>query len=350
VAGASRGASDKIRTMGNIAANGHGAGNVLNQTVTRSRSGAIDFLRVLGVAAVVVGHVYYNPVLVKTLFPWHVPLFFFLTGYLWSSGRTVWAEFGNRFRTIALPYLSWLAIILIAWVCFALATTGSFSRAFVKDTLYGGYFAVRPFSAFWFMTVLFFVTILYRVVERVPITAQLAFAVVGLSSGYMFGERLAMTPLSIGSAWPCLAFVIAGRAFRMWDARMTYRLVIALVLIAVSAVLVASGISAPVNIKVGDYGTPVLSVLVACALSGGSILLARAAFDRLPAWVSRFVTHLALAGFVVVLSHAVVLWIMGTSNAGGIFDLFLTLGLPWLLGWIIVKTPLAPWLAGVAPK
>jgi acyltransferase len=339
----------KLRRMGKIAGGTHAAEIPPDEKAAKPRSGAIDLLRVLGIAAVVIGHVYYNPTVEKALYTWHVPVFFFLTGYLWSPGRTLRTEVSNRVRTIAVPYLSWLAIILAAYVVFAL-TTGQIGPGTIMRPIYGGYFAVRPFSAFWFMTVLFFLAIFYRLIERLPILAQMAFVLAGLTAGFIFGEYLAMTPLSIGSAWPCLAFVIAGRAFRFWDLRMRHHLLVGLGLIATSVALIVTNVSAPLNIKAGDYGTPVLSVLVACALSGGGIVVARAVLAHLPARITEIVTRLALAGFVVVLSHAIVLWILGTTSAGGVLDLVLTLVLPWLLGLATVSTPLAPWLAGVTRK
>ncbi|MFL6065424.1 MAG: hypothetical protein ACJ72G_12205 [Friedmanniella sp.] len=44
------------------------------------RSGGIDALRVLAILAVVLGHVWLSDFVYKLVCPWHVAIFFFLTG------------------------------------------------------------------------------------------------------------------------------------------------------------------------------------------------------------------------------------------------------------------------------
>ncbi|MFI7585057.1 acyltransferase family protein [Kocuria sp. M1N1S27] len=308
------------------------------------RSGAVDAVRVLGVVAVVIGHVWADEVLRMGLYSWHVPVFFFLTGYFWKPGRTLTAEVRNRFRTLARPYLFWLCVILVIWSAVA-HVRDHLTLEHIADPLYGGFYATRPFSAFWFVTVLFFAALAYRAVERLPVAVQGAVVVTGLLVGHTAGELLARTPLSIGSAWPCLAFIALGRLFRHAEPRLGAPLPAGIGLLVGPAGLVATGWSAPLDIKQGDYGSPVLSVVVSAAICAGLVLVARSTFAHAPAAAHRAATVLARAGFVVILSHAVVLMLLDTAG-GGLTDFLLALLVPWVLGLLLLRTRLSGWAAG----
>lgn len=312
------------------------------------RSGAVDAVRVLGVVAVVTGHVWAGDVIRMGLYSWHVPVFFFLTGYFWKPGRTLTAEARNRFRTLAKPYLFWLLVILVIWSAVNYVRN-DLTVGDVADPLYGGFYATRPFSAFWFVTVLFFAALAYRAIERLPVAVRGAIVVTGLLVGHLAGELLARTPLSIGSAWPCLAFIALGGVFRHIEPRLRAPLPTGIGLLLGSAALVAVGWSAPLDIKQGDYGSPVLSVVVSAAICAGLVLVAKTTFAHVPAAAHRAATVLAQAGFVVILSHAVVLMLLDTT-AGGMQDFLLVLLVPWILGLLLLRTRWSGWAAGIAGR
>lgn len=309
------------------------------------RSGAIDALRVLGIVAVVTGHVWANEVISKALYSWHVPLFFFLTGYLWKPGRALAAEFRNRFQTLVKPYLFWLIAVLVLWVAVNYVKN-DLTLSDIALPLYGGFFATRPFSAFWFVTVLFCAAMAYRSLERVPVAARWSTVLAGLLAGYFVGDLLARTPLSVGSAWPCLSFLALGGLFRRIEPRLGAPFATGVGLLLGLSALIAMGWSAPLDIKQGDYGTPVLSVTVSVGICAGLVLVAKAIFAHVPAQVNRAITVLAQAGLVVIFSHAVALLVLGTTSVGGADDFIITLLAPWALGLILLRTRLSPWATG----
>ena len=67
------------------------------------------------IAAVVLGHAY-GPRIEGTQFLeiWRMPLFFFLTGYFWTSGRTLASELRSRWTTLGIPYLLWAVLMSVA--------------------------------------------------------------------------------------------------------------------------------------------------------------------------------------------------------------------------------------------
>src|SRR5206468_10733413 len=87
---------------------------------TKSRNAGIDLIRVIGLVAVVGGHVFASSPLARELtYSWHMPLFFLLTGYLWNDRRSLRGEWRTRLKSLMLPYAVWVVILVALYVAFA---------------------------------------------------------------------------------------------------------------------------------------------------------------------------------------------------------------------------------------
>ncbi|MGW6175335.1 acyltransferase family protein [Arthrobacter sp. NPDC055138] len=312
------------------------------------RSGAIDTVRVMGVIAIVAAHYWNNEYTRAWLYSWHVPVFFFLTGYLWKNGRSIRDEAGKRFHTLLVPYGVWLAI-LGAGLLLKLALEGKFRESIFFNLLWGGQYIGRPFSAFWFVTALFAVAILMRVLENFPKWVGPAIAIYALVATYDRGEIVAGVPLSVGIAFPALLFVYAGQFAKLYKPGLHIRGAVGLVLLSAGLVLATLGITSPLDMKQGDFGTPGWSVLVAAAISAGLVWSIEWLMTSIGAQVHRAATALAQVGFLVVLTHMVPHWLMGVENTGTIFVFLIGLVLPWVVALAIRRTPFARFLIGTTP-
>jgi fucose 4-O-acetylase-like acetyltransferase len=321
-----------------------------SSTLTTSpgqRSGAIDAVRALGVIAVVAGHSLALPFIRPLVYSWHVPVFFFLAGYFWSRDRGMKAELVGRMRTLGLPYVSWFVVIACAFVPLdALLEAMTPSR--LLGPIYNGELSAMPYTTFWFVSALFATVLLMRCVSAAPWPIVWALGIAGSIAGFFFGGALAQTPFAVGSAIPCLIFVLLGTLARALRPRVTRAGLLGFALLAVSAALVASRLALPLDIKQGNYGTPGVSVLVAAAISFGLVLLAESVFTRLRPGVHRAATDLARAGFVVVLAHPLVLWVLLKFTPGlpNVLIFAITLTVPWAVGLVATRTPASRWLTG----
>lgn len=321
-----------------------------------ARSGAIDAVRVIGVAAVVAGHSLAIPAVRPLVYSWHVPLFFFLAGYFWSADRPVVVELRARTRTLARPYAAWWILIALVFVPLD-ATRESTTAIRLLGPFVNGELSAMPYTTFWFVSALFATVMLLRILWMLPRAIVWAVAIAGSICGTLFGDVLAQTPLAIGSALPCLIFLMLGTLARPLRARITRPGVVGVVLLIISTVLVASKISAPLDIKQGNYGTPVVSVLTAVAISFGLVLVAESLFARVAAsrhsvldwWLNAGATRLAYAGLAVVLMHPLVLWLMlrFAPPVPNWLVFVVTLIVPWVIGVAVLRTSASPWLTGV---
>ena len=188
-----------------------------------------------------------------------------------------------------------------------------------------------------------------RLLWRLPPVFRLTVAGVGLSLGYLAGPMLSATPLAIGTALPCVGLLLVGAYATKIRHCMRQPGLVGSGLLLISAALVMTGISHPVDIKVGDFGTPVVSLAVAVAISFGLVLIAETLFLRVPDSVNRATSTLASAGFVVVLLHPLIIW--AVDGRLGTWTLFLlALLVPFLVGLTALRTPASGWLTGVKPR
>lgn len=288
------------------------------------------------------GHVWSDDAVRTAVYSWHVPLFFFLTGYLWTAGRTVRSEVGRRARSLLQPYLVWLGLIAVVWVPWS-AAAGSSTMTDLVRLAVGGQHLVRPFSAFWFVTALFVCAVAFRALERFPTPVAWAVAVGGLVTTVIAPELVLLPPLSAGTAMPALVFVLVGRTARGLLPRVRRPVLTGTVLVAAAALAIALGVR-PLDLKHADFGTPVLSVAVASAISAGAILVATATGPATGRRAGALVTALAASGIGVVLTHAVVIWALPGAPSTLVF--ITATAIPWMVAVIAARTPAAPWLLG----
>lgn len=309
----------------------------------------MDVLRIVSIVAVVAGHSY-GPRLVggEYLEIWRMPLFFFLTGYFWTRGRPFVHELQARWRTLAVPYLIWAVIMSVAAWAWTRDTPGEF-WPLMANGWYGGSDQTPPWWAFWFISVLFFVALLRRILERFPVVVAWGVAVLGLALSMLPDGPIGRTPLGIGLALPCLFFVLAGELFRyeIHPRIKRNRAVIGSALIAVGLLAVALGVE-PLNIKFSGFGHFLLTPVVGAMTAAGFVLVFGTVVDRLARSATRPVNALVRTGTVVVLFHG---WLLQTLVDFGILadgaKFTLTVLISWAVGLALNATPLSPWLSGV---
>jgi acyltransferase len=316
-----------------------------------TRSGAIDALRVLAVVGIVAGHVWSGPVVDAGLYSWHVPAFFLLSGYLWKkrgpdASWAVAAEARKRFGTIMTPYCAWLVVTLLVHVPL-LELRLQLAPEAVLLPLIGGSLNAGPFGAYWFMPALFFSAVVFRALEPVPLVLRVVIIAGVTGAIHRFGDILAPLPLSIGVAGAALVFMLAGQGLQQVRGRIRRPVRFGITCLVAGAALVLARVSAPLDLKYGELGTPLLSVAAAVLISSGLLLVLEGVFTRLPDRVHALSTKLAAGCLMVVLTHTYVLWLLAVPDADRSFwVLVAALVLPWAVAMMLHRTPLSRILLG----
>ncbi|MGO1522320.1 MAG: acyltransferase family protein [Nesterenkonia sp.] len=326
-------------------------------SVGAPRNVGIDLLRVISVAAVVVGHAWPFMPGEEYLQIWRMPLFFFLSGYFLSTSRRFGGELRTRWRTLGIPYLVWLTV-LAGLVIVHHYTPRPFEGTWptVRGALIGGAETDTPFLAFWFISVLFFAVLLARLVMPLPWWVHLGVAVAGLSLAQIPDSAVSYTPLGIGLAPACAAYILAGFWFRrimsttsaavLMSSRWS---VVGLPLIVAGFAGVALG-AETMNMKWSGFGTFLLSPMLAVLICIGLVLIfgtwVDSALRALPR-AGRTVSMLVSTGTLVVFLHPYLLFLLWDAVPAAPVRILIALVLCWALGLLVNRTRLSPYLTGL---
>ncbi|MEA5453398.1 acyltransferase family protein [Sinomonas sp. JGH33] len=314
-------------------------------TPSPAREAGIDLLRVVGVIAVVAGHVFEGPWVQRGIYGWHVPLFFFLSGYFWSRGRTLAEEAARRSRALLRPYVFWLSVIGVPFVALRLLE-GQGAKDAALPLVLGGAYLTRPFSAFWFVTALFAACLAFRLLERQSMPVKAGVVAAALLACQLAPRYVAHVPAAVGTAFAALVFMYAGQCARAFGPQLP-TVWIGWAALAVGGVLAGGGTLLPLDLKQALFGTPVASVAAAILICAGLTRLAETYGALVPPRAGRWISSLAQSAIMVVLSHSAVLEVLGTRSETWWPGFPLALGVPWAIGLLLLGTPAAPWVLGV---
>lgn len=330
----------------------------------KTRSVAIDLLRVIAILGVVVRHNWYDPEgwVAQVICPWAIAVFFVLAGYLWSPHkRDVRGEILNRYRGLLIPYATWMILIGVPYFIWLfnhfpderLEVVGLSVAA-----VYGAQLMVVPFSACWFFTTMFFTMLLARYLERFPrwVTWALLGGMLVVTS--VLPKILWYAPLGSLLALPCLLFVVFGQELRKHRERITRPGLTGLALIAVGGVAVWLGASHDldgelIEIKNSLYGFPVAGLVSGALIAVGLVLVAQSIDSLVPKALGPYITETASAATFIMFLHPVLLLLMNVEeDPWGNWPTFLVAWfVPYLLALACLRLNVFPWLTGVwGPK
>ncbi len=213
--------------VGSTGRDNHTDAGVPAGAVPRGRIGFIDVAKAIGIVLVVVGHTPGIPAAwVVMIYSFHMPLFFFVSGYLQpvSAGRDDTSLGITRTaRSLLVPYVVFFGVSLAYW----LATrhlgdrASKFGGVGVGDAFVGLWTGVSNDlfvnQALWFLPCLFVCTVVFRLLQRFATPGRLlAGALVACSALLAFVHPLAQRwPWGLDILPVVLLFFAAGHGLRV---------------------------------------------------------------------------------------------------------------------------------------
>lgn len=175
----------------------------------------LDIAKGLGIFLVVLGHNSIPFVVFIWIYSFHMPLFFYLSGFLFSADKynSTWEFVKRKAQTLLLPYFSffvliytyWLVVIQKAW----LDPIGIFEP--ITNLFYGSTHLLTVFTPLWFLPALFIVEVLfyllYKNTKNWLIYSSILVAVVGYLISIWFKGGLIW---SIDTAMVAILFFMFG--------------------------------------------------------------------------------------------------------------------------------------------
>lgn len=132
----------------------------------------IDIAKGIGIGCVVMGHIFSTQMLAhKIIYLFHMPLFFYISGFLYKKEQRNGAYIVKKFRNLIIPYFS--VFVLVYAIFFLIYFPRDYSPDYIRtDITYyimGGRLLREiidnVFVAMWFITCLFIVQIVYNFIQ-----------------------------------------------------------------------------------------------------------------------------------------------------------------------------------------
>lgn len=266
----------------------------------------VDVSKGLGIYLVVLGHANIRPTLEHFIYLFHMPLFFFLSGYL----HTVKSDFGEYLKKKAvhllLPYVSFLVLLYPLEIVrsFLHHGLGPELAHVVFAGLWGGNQLQSLYGVFWFLPCLFltqqlmnFLLASYRLVTVstvVLISLLLSYA------NALLAPQLSL-PLDVNVVLAAAPFFYLGFITKRLGKQS--RMVIAVCALgAISgACLVHLAVPISYNMRIGDYGIPGLSLALAICCIVCVIVISRLSVAVIP--LERILSKVGAASLGIMFIH-----------------------------------------------
>ncbi|MDB5992029.1 MAG: gumF [Herbaspirillum sp.] len=190
------------------------------------RYGFIDNAKAIGIVLIVCGHSKGLPAyLSHFIFSFHVPLFFFISGFLVKSGKLE-ASIGNNvkkiLRTLGVPYIQFFLLAWIYWL--ATRHIGSKALLFADQSWYSpvtGLFTGLESDLYvdpplWFFPSLILTAIVYQAARKwMTLAASTGlFVMAGFILLLLWKDVPYRLPLGLDNMWIALSFYALGQCFR----------------------------------------------------------------------------------------------------------------------------------------
>lgn len=277
----------------------------------------IDCWKGIAIVTVVAGDVFSELKVAKYIFWFHMPLLFFISGYLYKEKYDYLAFLKNKFLHLIVPYISFL-------ILFSLPTIAAFIQefwqnkrsdsinqllSFIFKQLYGGQILTGSFSIFWFVTCLFFTQQIYNFIYTKFCSDKWLMNIIMLNFyclamiDYWFFYDIKF-PWNINVVLMALPFYWFGHIASEKRAILNY---INLVFIAFIVFLMQftidnfSAINITFEMKSNSYGIPILNLLV--AVSGIIIVQYLAKIVSRIKYINSIIRQLGAASMAILYLH-----------------------------------------------
>lgn len=252
--------------------------------MSKNRIAYVDVFRGIGLLLMIAGHVGYIGLADKLLgkiridftldefvHAFHMPMFFFVSGYLFrhkeKTELSTLRYIGHKAKTLLIPYAVFGTAHYLIWLAFF--RDGDWLQP-LRSLLLFNTDGLPIAGALWFLTALFFASVLFFVADRylrnryARDAVIVAISVLGCLETELLPFRL---PFALGPALVGTGFMLLGHSFRCLETglkeRPAYKWLNAwwVLALGIPLVLVLVFWNGSVNMRNGQYGFPLLFYL-----------------------------------------------------------------------------------------
>ena len=225
----------------------------------QSRIEWIDSAKGIGILCVVFAHICANGYIADFIYLFHMPLFFFIGGYLYKPTDDYKGYFVKKVKHLLIPYFVFLVILQ-----FGEMLTPSYNDKIythIYNSIYGGRLLSGWTGVFWFITCFFLSQQIFSLIMRVkrPYIKYIMFALLLFAYiNYLYMPDM-LFPWSVNNILYTVPIFYFGYIFRDMENRINKRLLLVTILVVIVAVSLYFYPSMQIRIKETLYGVPYIS-------------------------------------------------------------------------------------------
>lgn len=224
----------------------------------KKRIGWVDVFRGLGIMFMILGHVNFTESFNIYIHAFHMPMFFFVTGYFYGMKKMSYKDFLlHDLRTLIIPYF----VFFLLFQPLHYIYTKEFDFYYmIKSFFSSNHNRIDVSGVLWFLLCLFTCKQIFYWLEKILHGYALTTMIVLLTLlGNLVPVKL---PLCMDSALSCLAVLYAGYLVKKYSTNivvekmMNIPIIINVLLMILNVVCIF--LNEPVNIRTNDYGNILL--------------------------------------------------------------------------------------------
>lgn len=185
-----------------------------------SRLKYIDIARGIAIICIILGHLGINEIS-RVVFTFHVPIFFFITGYFINDKLPIVDFIKKKFRTLIVPYIcACIAIILLGTLISGIRYGGEAAIETALKWIYASFygagdsytepFYIKGIGAIWFLLASFWGSVFLRISLNMKKGARIIMVLALFVAGYWSFQKWFWFPLSIQAGCSATLFMYIG--------------------------------------------------------------------------------------------------------------------------------------------
>lgn len=229
------------------------------------RNTSIDILKGLGIVSMVAGHVPVNQFLVHLIYVFHMPLFFFISGYLYRDKELSFKMLLEKnSKKLLFPYIFFGICGYVLWLLEMKPSLLNDALKPLKALFWMNTENMPIAGALWFLTAMFFLNLAYPFLFKCGILVQGAIVsfclIVGLFLYQGLGIRL---PFALDVAFVGLFFFHVGNRYKKYEQIICGINYFVIAFLFVCGVL-GGMLNSKISMRTCDYGNSI--IFLSCAV------------------------------------------------------------------------------------
>ena len=301
----------------------------------------VDAFRGLGIIAMVMGHIGFGEIFDHFIHAFHMPMFFFISGFFYRTGKYGTKEYVDRkVKSLLIPYVSFGFFHY-----FLVVTIVGFSINPVLHLLTVNTEGLPIAGALWFLTALFLTDIIYFLFDKWNVKWLIIPAVLIGS----FADQILPYPLpwALSAACVGLGLYWMGQISKKYENKLTkiYNMNLVQILIVGIVTTGLIFVNGYVNMREGRYGflplfwiNVLLSICLGISIS--KLICKTDKFKWLMGIGKNSIVYLCLNQVVIQVLHRAFSCVAMPKIVSNLLVLILSLAVLWFLSMLFTKTKL----------